>query len=1467
MSRSTIGAQYVNASRIIGIQFGIMSPEEIRNGSVVEITTKETYVNNKPVAKGIFDPRMGVGEPGAICPTDGLDYMQTPGYFGHLELARPVFYIQFLNTVLKILRCVCFKCSKILINKEKYKQALNMSNEHRWKYVFAIASKVKRCGEDTDDGCGCLKGKIKKEDLAKITMEWADPNKENKEPITLRITPEMVIKIFKRISDEDVYFMGFSPVWSRPEWMVCQVLAIPPPSIRPSVKMDHQQRSEDDLSHILIMIIKTNIILKEKIANNAQTNIVDDWTSVLQYYVSTQIDNKIPGVLSTAQRSGRPLKSIKDRLNGKSGRMRSNLMAKRVDFSARSVITADPNISIRELGIPMKIAKNITKPVVVNDMNRAFLKKLVMNGPDVYPGAKIWEKKNGESITLRYIDRTSINLENGDIIHRHMLNGDMVLFNRQPSLHRMSMMAHIAKIMKKGDTFRLNVAATKPYNADFDGDEMNLHMPQDVVCDAELKHLAAVSQQIISPSSNSPIIGIYQDSMVGSYLFTSPDIKFSQSDAMNLLMAFDKVNVKLLKKEEITNSEILTQILPPISLKLGGGSKEVKVLNGNYLHGQLDKSALNGSKGFINRICNDFGNMAASNFIDNMQNIITSFLKIHGFSVGINDLISNTETREKINDVIREKNDSVNILIEETQLGVFQNTTGKSNVEEFETRVNNILNKSTAETSKIALDSLSKDNRFVIMLKAGSKGSELNISQMIACVGQQNVNGKRIPYGFEDRTLPQFTKFDDTAKARGFVENSYINGLSPSEVFFHAMGGRVGLIDTAVKTSTTGYIQRRLIKGLEDLVVNYDMTVRSNKNKIVQFLYGDDGIDPMRVENQSLQLLSMNVEDIYMHFSFPTDDKTYIKDLFTPSAFRRFRAENTKDLEKKVANKMIQARNEIVKNIMEYKADSVVRCPVAFTHIIDNIAGQQGLNADSMVDITPQEVFELCETSLSRLRNLHYNSPTELFVVLFQFFLSPKYLLFVRRFNRVSIELLLGMITLQYKRAIVAPGEMVGLVAAQSIGEPVTQMTLNTFHFAGVSSKSNVTRGVPRLEEILSLSSEPKNPLLSIYLHPEDETNKECATKTMHMIEYTILNDVVKKSTICFDPNDESTTIAEDVLLLEQYKMFNSMIQTCGATLQEENKSKWVIRMVMDPEIMLEKNITMDDINFTLSNIEGISCIFSDYNSDNLIFRIRLENQKPKKKNSLDQTDDIFMLKNFQQNLLKNVILRGVKGIKKINLRKIKDNVILENTKYERREIWVLDGVGSNLLDVMGLDFIDKRRTTTNNITTIFDLFGIEAARQAIYNEMTEVIEFDGAYINFHHLSVLIDRMTHNHKLVSIFRHGINNDNIGPIAKASFEETPEMFLRAAKHAELDTMRGISANVMCGQEGLFGTNAFQILLDMDAMKNIEVEIEQNKEVDDMFEEKDACSVANIIIENNINHIKLVPTIATKYTVDI
>ena len=458
-------------SRIIGIQFSILSPEEIVRNSVVEITSKDTYANgNKPVIGGLFDPRMGVLEPGLICPTDGYTYIDSPGYFGHLNLARPVFFLHHMKDIMKILKCVCYKCSKLLIDKSQHRHILDWQAEKRWDYVKETCKKVKRCGDATNNGCGCKQcDKLKLEGFDKLYAIWNNMQRENSneaEPINMRLTPEIVLKIFRRISDEDITFMGFSPIWSRPEWLICRVLPIAPPAVRPSVKQDAQQRSEDDLTHIYNHIVKTNRELTDKMNANAEPETIDGLTMILQYYVAMIANNKQKGTAPMAQRSGRPYQCISGRLNGKAGRIRGNLMGKRVDYSARSVITGDPNLSMKQLGVPLKIAKNITKPVVVNDRNRDFLMRLVRNGPEEHPGAKIVERKNGHRIYLRRVDRNSIVLENGDIVHRHMMDGDAVLFNRQPSLHRMSMMCHIVRIMKTGDTFRMNVACTRPYNAD-----------------------------------------------------------------------------------------------------------------------------------------------------------------------------------------------------------------------------------------------------------------------------------------------------------------------------------------------------------------------------------------------------------------------------------------------------------------------------------------------------------------------------------------------------------------------------------------------------------------------------------------------------------------------------------------------------------------------------------------------------------------------------------------------------------------------------------------------------------------------------------------------------------------------------------------------------------------------------------------------------------------------------------------
>jgi len=942
-------------------------------------------------------------------------------------------------------------------------------------------------------------------------------------------------------------------------------------------------------------------------------------------------------------------------------------------------------------------------------------------------------------------------------------------------------------------------------------------------------------------------------------------------------MLYKKLDASLFKekKDIYTNFELLSQILPPMSCRFTNSAFDdddkktsnniIEVINGKYIRGQMDKGVLGAtSKGFIQSIYNDFSHLAATDFIDNIQDLVTEYMKLSSFSVGISDLIGDETTNTKIAEVVTKKKKEVQDLIHQVHLGLFKNNTGKTNNEEFETQVNSLLNKAQETAGKIGKSSLSQDNRFVIMVNAGSKGSNINISQMISCLAQQNVDGKRIPYGFDGRTLPHFSKFDDTTEARGFVESSFIQGLTPVELYFHAMGGRTGLIDTAVKTSQTGYIQRRLIKGMEDLKVGYDMTVRNNKGKIIQFNYGEDNINPTKCEKNKLPLVKFTYDDIFAHFQIPKDIKNNGNTNFTKKTISKMRKEKDELIlyTKNIINDFIEWKDFVIENVFKYNNDIDVVLPVHFNRILNNVEKSLHITKNSFVDITPLETYKLVDYYWEQLNKISIIAPTELFKICYYFYLSPKELLTIRHFNKNAIILVLENIKKTFYKSIVHPGDMVGMIAAQSIGEPTTQLTLNTFHFAGVASKSNVTRGLPRVEEILSLSQNTKKPSTTIFLNKDEETNVEKANELKYSLEYTSLRDITESVSICFDPDNLSTLIQDDEQIVKQYQEFQNLFVECnGGSLEEDEElfSKWIIRFKFNREQMLERNITMDDIHFAVKNSykDSTQCIYSDLNDKNLIFRIRITESKlnNSKKQSLDQSDQIYILKNVQDNMLNNIIIRGIKNIPKIIIRKITNHLKKKDTDYLLEDIWVLDTVGSNLLDILSLDNIDVNRTTSNDIQETYRVLGIEAARQCICNELLESMD---AYINFHHISMLCDRITATKKMVSIFRHGINNDNIGPIAKASFEETPEMFLRAAKHAELDLMTGVSANIMCGQEGTFGTSSFDVMLDINKMTELSSKkLQKKSDIDELLEEMDNkddyCSVSNIILDDNTEDI--------------
>ena len=1880
---------------IVGIQFGVFSPEEITRRSVVEITS---HVAIEGKIGGLFDPRMGVLENGKLCRSCGLNNHNCPGHFGHYKLARPVYYIQFFKIVIKVLRCICVKCGKLRIDKNRYKHLLRLKGEARWKQVLDLCSKITRCGEDIEDGCGARQpSKYKDEDICRIVAEWKDielpegmalPSDTTlKDGVVERyLEPEYVYRLLRRIGNEDVDFMGFSRFWCRPDWMMCTVLPIPPPQVRPSVLQDNNQRSEDDLTQKLIDIIKTNKNLESKIQTNAKKKAIDEWTNVLQYHIATFIDNEIPGVAPSAQRSGRPLKSLQQRLGSKEGRIRNNLQGKRVEFSARSVITPDPNISVAELGVPLKIAMNLTHPERVTPYNIERLYALIQNGPDRYPGAKtIIRASDGRIISLKHVNAKDIQLYKGDIVNRHIMDGDIVLFNRQPSLHRMSMMGHRAKVLPY-NTFRLNVSVTAPYNADFDGDEMNAHIPQSIESAIELREITAVPLQIVGPRESKPIVSVVQDTLVGVNRFTRDGVLFNRREAMNLLVWASRWNGILPEptvKDPIpmwSGKQLLSTLLPPVNLEMRNISFDeskgdttdspnfVKIHNGIIKQGILDKDVF--SKALIHVIYNDFGHTVTVDFLDSLQRMMANYLMNSGFSVGISDLIADEETKDKIDIELSLLKGQIEDILLQVHTGLFDNSSGRTNQDEFETKIFATLNKVIDKAGKEGRNSLADDNRMTNMIKAGSKGSNTNVAQMIAVLGQQNIEGKRIPYGFQDRTLPHFKRFDDGAAARGFIESSFVKGLTPHEFFFHAMSGREGLIDTAVKsvtgdtpivvlvdgktrrvrigdwidvqlkvrasevehfterqlellqltnqvyiptadqdgvvtwgqitaitrhdpgdqlyeiktlggksvivteskslliwspdtkkfermstpdvkpghfvpvtmnlptppvmsdsvdisvylpnrehtripdtfalneqngifiglflaegnvdvksgtvqitnnspsirmfvkdwfedmriefsenskenhiggtsscvrgystvlakfldlfvghgsenkrvpdeaftapdsfiigllngyfsgdgtltnnsievgsasselidgismlcnrigvfgkvfksqlvsnnlgtetilptyclsiraqwatifaskvtfidegkedkrqklnctnyhrnfdfqndvvldeiveiniidaslypkvydltvpstlnfglanglhvvdTADTGYMQRQLVKAMEDLTIQHDGSVRDAVGNIVQFVYGEDGINCTKIESQPLNLAALSNEQIAKEFAIP-------------------------DVSSEQQNAYIQAVIEDRKMLVERiflrkleKADKQnVYYPVHLDRLTHTLARQFEFSgkeqlADGTYIIEAQK--RIMDKTFSKNR---------LWAALVRYHLAPQKLQRLK-YTRVAVDVLVEHIVLKHWQSMANPGEMVGIIAAQSIGEPSTQMTLNTFHLAGVAAKSNVTRGVPRLKELLKATRNPKAVSLTIYLRKDLRASKDEARRIAQELEFTVLQDLTNVARIYFDPRDDETLIEDDADWLSFYAGYEKAkaemdqtnetlkekpskpidatvdattnVDVLPSTTEQIKRSPWILRLELNREKMFSKNITMDDIAFVLNQKfdTEVSTVYSDYNASRLVFRLRLNVEDADPLNSLNQ------LKMLQNKILMGTIVRGVPGLRSVSFNKTSDQYELQGDKYVAVDQFILDTDGSNMLDVMCHPDVDASRVTSNNVHDIFENLGIEATRAILFKEISTL--FEETYVNYRHLCLLCDVMAARGRLMSVDRYGINKNNIGPLAKASFEQTEDIMLRAALYGELDPITGVSANIMTGQPIRGGTSFSQILLDekllmkytMDAPEDKRFDPQYGKnplteeQLDDVLYKKEAgyCSTGNLQLE--------------------
>ncbi|HUK27492.1 MAG TPA: DNA-directed RNA polymerase subunit A' [Candidatus Acidoferrales bacterium] len=1019
------------ATKIIGsIHFTLLAPSEIRKLSAVEIQTADTYdEDGVPIVSGLMDGRLGTLEPRQKCKTCGNTASACPGHFGHIELAEPVVHVAFAKLIHKLLQVTCRNCGRILLNAEKIKayNELMQKEQHQlneipasfYEAVMKDAKKSQECPH-----CGARQ----------YPIEHGKPTTfhENVDGGAARLNPSQIRERLERIPEDDLRLLGMEPSAARPEWMILQVLPVPAVTVRPSITLESGIRSEDDLTHKLVDIIRINQKLKEALESGVPVNIIQELHELLQYHVTTYFDNEVSGLPPARHRSGRALKTLSQRLKGKEGRFRGNLSGKRVDFSARTVISPDPNIDINEVGVPLDVAQRLTIPERVTPWNLEELRTLIRNGPDQYPGALYIVRPDGRRVRLEFVtERESLAeaLQPGFIVERHIRDGDIVLFNRQPSLHRMSIMAHTVRVLPY-KTFRLNPCVCPPYNADFDGDEMNLHVPQGEEARTEAKLLMQVQDQILSPRYGGPIIGAKTDLLTAAYLLTRKSTYLTKDEIGKLLTAAGyngELPIPEIKKpnELWSGKQIFSLFLPTgfnfvakSSMVTEADGASVVIKGGKLQEGVIDKNTIGAerSETLFHRIVKDNGSEPGRIFLNGLVKLLDRFITLRGFSYGIDELDISPSVRDKISKSVKRAEEKVQDLIAQYKKGTLERLPGRSMQESLELRIMDELSKARDQAGELAETYLKTqvDNSGVIMTKTGARGSMLNIAQMVATVGQQSIRGQRIRRGYRDRALSFFERGDASAEARGFVYASYQEGLTPVEFFFHSMGGREGLVDTAVRTQQSGYMQRRLINALEHIRVEYDGTVRDSRGDIIQFRYGEDGVDTAKSDHGKAVNTARLVERVEL-----TAGKG---------------AKATKSyIEKKVQD----VRKELTPSLSEQLKNSLV-------------AGK----------LTKTGVDEAVKQAV---RN--------------------------------------------YQRAMIEPGEAAGIISAQSIGEPGTQMTLRTFHFAGVREQ-NVTLGLPRLIEIVDARKIPSTPMMVVYLDKKRRASRDKAQEVATNITHTTLGDI-----------------------------------------------------------------------------------------------------------------------------------------------------------------------------------------------------------------------------------------------------------------------------------------------------------------------------------------------------------------------
>ena len=1461
------------------IDFSILTNDDVKKYSAVKkdpfgINVADSYDNYEPKKGGLVDLRLGSCDIYLNCTTCGLNSLECPGHFGHTELASPVFHFGFMNHLKTVLQCVCLQCVNLLVDKDKeiIDRLSTRKEKHRLKELREITKNINfchHCGwpvpsitKELKENSASARILIEREVGAVIVDEKTGEASESKKKIKEYMSAQKIYNILRNISETDCFLLGFNPKVSRPEDLICIRFPIPPVNIRPTAKIDFMASStmEDSLTLKIADIIAHNNRIRNQndkaMMGSDLTSYNQDIYTLLQYHVITYFDNESVSLpKSEFKASGKPTKSISERIKGKTGRVRSNLMGKRVDFSARSVITSDPYIGIDEVGVPKRVAMDLTIPEEVTPHNIKHLTKLVKNGKEKYPGANYVHRTNyfdgkpiNQRIDLKY-RKKDIKLVYGDVVDRHIVNGDYVLFNRQPTLHKPSMMGHKVHVLNRDDTdtFRVNVSVCGPYNADFDGDEMNIHLAQSIQARNELDRIANVKYNIISAKDSNPIIGCVQDSIMGAYVLTkvlnNANEKIDYHTACNILCGTTSKNKFTAKKgKDMTGREMFSYIIPKgiNSIKRNDkGDIKFQIKDGELLKGVLDKSSLSTkANSIIHFIWDKLGPELTRDFIDDSQRFILEFLLLNGLTIGFKDCIVGRDLTKKFFDIAKNK-----LLESKYYITKMENDSNDISLDIIEASIAGELNNVRYTIGSELLKHLDDENNFYKSLKSGSKAKPDNLFQIMGIWGQNNIMGGRMKKTIQDRTLPYFHRNDDTPEARGFIFNNFVTGLSSHEFFFHTASGREGLIATAIKTAETGYIQRRLVKALEDMSVRYDGTVRNANDLIVQYVYGENGINQLTQTAVKLNIVNYNNQEIKTKLAF--NDKQ-VKELS-----KTLKNKNIEKFNKEFINKMISFRDELRKiqriSALNYKTlTDIYMIPVNLNRLTDDFI-QDKLDKH---DLNPEYIVEQIESMINNFNNkliIYTKEDSKIFkkdetnfkflfkISLYEY-LAPVKCIYEYKLNKEQFDNLISEVENSYIKSIVEPGEMVGVIAAQSIGEPTSQMNLDSKHSAGKGGDTTgALSGVPRIKEILGYSKNMKTPQMTIYFNKDIYEDRPKINRIASYFKHLTINELIDSAEILYQvdsgPNNDFDKTIESDNMINPFYINNMKVDI--------KNMPFVFRFKMNLEKMMDKETTLLDIKTkfisywynsmsskkTMKKVEKeiftrinrMAIIGSSDSNKEQIIHVRFS------MSSFDYT----ILTDFLKLVLNVIPLKGVSKIDATGIN-VERNVLFDkdgNENIIKENVVITNGI--NIEDFKNFKGVDNTRMRCNDIKTIYRMYGVEAARNMILFELNSTFNEGGSNgVNFNHISLLVDFMTHTGDITSIDRHGLSKLDIDPMSKASFEKTMEHFVNAAIFNESDKLSSVSSKIIVGQVIPGGTGAFSLKMDTEKLVNSEYTTDEN-----------------------------------------